>query len=238
MKAQILRVATEADTASEAARLIGAHLNAERGALVTLAAGFTPLAAYERLVAMQSRGEVNLKKVRYVGLDEWVGLGESDEGSCIHTMNGAFYKPAGIPRENLCVFDGTANEPLGEAQRLNAFMEASTGLSLAVLGIGLNGHVGFNEPGDPLPGQFSLTALSDVTQAAGRKYFSGKAAPAQGATLTLHALTEAKRVIVIATGAHKRDVVKTVLAGESSLPAAAFLEHPGALYIFDEACCP
>ena len=238
MKAQRIRVTTDVDAAKEASRLIAAHITAKRGALVTLAAGFTPLAAYQELVAMQSRGQVDLTSARYVGLDEWVGLGENDKGSCIFTMNGAFYQPAGIPKENIRVFDGTAKDVCAEAQALNAYMEASEGLSLAVLGIGINGHVGFNEPGNPLRGQFSLTPLSAVTQAVGRKYFSGKVAPKTGATLTLNALMAAKHIVLIATGAHKREIIKTVLAGESSLPAAAFLNHPGAIYIFDAACCP
>lgn len=238
MRARLIRVATEAEAAREASRLIAAHINAKRDALVTLAAGFTPLAAYQELVAMQSRGLVDLTSARYVGLDEWVGLGENDEGSCIFTMNGAFYQPAGIPKENICVFDGTAKDICAEAQAINAYVEAIGGLSLAVLGIGMNGHVGFNEPGNPLEGQFSLTPLSAVTQAAGRKYFFGNAAPKTGATLTLNALMAAKHSILIATGAHKREITKAVLAGESSLPAAAFLNHPGAVYIFDAACCP
>ena len=238
MKAQLIRVATETDAANEAARLIAAHITAKRGALVTLAAGFTPLAAYRELVAMQSRGEVNLTSARYVGLDEWVGLGENDEGSCIFTMNGAFYKPAGIPKDNIRVFDGTAKEAFVAAQALNTYMEASNGLSLAVLGIGINGHVGFNEPNSPLGGLFSLTPLSAVTQEVGRKYFSGNATPQAGATLTLNALMAAKQVILIATGTHKREIAKAILAGEISLPAAAFLSHPGATYIFDAACCP
>ncbi|HWQ59357.1 MAG TPA: 6-phosphogluconolactonase [Clostridia bacterium] len=237
MKASLVRCADASAAALEAARHIARHMETHPGALITLAAGFTPLSAYAELIRISNGSTLELTSMRYVGLDEWVSLGPDDRGSCIQTINDAFYIPAGIPRANIRVFDGLAEDPRAEAEAMDAYLAASGGLSLAVLGIGLNGHVGFNEPGRALSGRFSLTLLSPVTTSVGRKYFGGKPAPVLGATITLGALMAAREVILIATGAHKREIVRAVLAGED-VPAAAFLNHPNATYIFDKDCYP
>ncbi len=237
MRAELILCNNVAAAASETALRVARHFEACPGALVALAAGFTPLEAYAKLARMAEDGEVSPAAMRYVGLDEWVGLGPADAGSCIFTMNKAFYGPCGIPERRIRVFDGLAKDPEAEAREMEAHIEASGGLSLAVLGIGVNGHVGFNEPGQTLPGLFSLTALSETTTQIGRKYFGDRAVPTRGATITLNALMSAREVILIATGAHKRAVVRAVLAGDD-LPAAKFLEHPNAAYIFDEEAYP
>ncbi len=237
MRASLIRCSSNEAAACETALRIARHFEACPGALVAPAAGFTPLAAYNELARMAKAGEANPAAMHYVGLDEWVGLGPADAGSCIHTMNGAFYLPCGIPQEHIRVFGGLTQDPAAEARAMDAYLASSGGLSLAVLGIGLNGHVGFNEPGQELPGLFALTELSQTTVSVGRKYFGGRVAPNLGATITLRALMAAREVILVATGAHKREIVRAVLAGQD-VPAAKFLAHPNATYIFDEEAWP
>ncbi len=201
---------------------------------LTFAAGDTPMACYRELIQRRDEGALRLDLARYIGLDEWVGLGPETDGSCIASMNRGFYHPAGISAERIAAFDGLCADVAGEAERMRGFLRDHP-LELAVLGVGVNGHIGFNEPGVPLDGDFSLVPLSETTQRVGKKYFGGNATPTQGATITLHALQKAKRVIVIATGANKREAVAGVLAKRTDLPVCAFLEHPGAVYVFDEA---
>lgn len=112
---------------------------------------------------------------------------------------------------------------------------ADSPIQLAVLGVGVNGHVGFNEPGLSLDGEYSLLPLSESTQQVGKKYFGGRDTPKMGATTTLHALQRASTVVILATGEKKRAAVAEILSGNCALPVGAFLDHPGAVYIFDNA---
>lgn len=231
MKAQLKIYPTAGDACNEAARLVAEHINETESPVLTLAAGDTPLPAYERLLARASRGETDLHKPVYIGLDEWAGLGESDFGSCRYTMNAALYLPAGIPRESIIAFDGL-KEPTAEARRVETELLAIGGLTLALLGVGINGHIGFNEPDCPIGGFFGLTPLSATTQTVGKKYFGGGDTPAIGASLSIAALKKARTKILLLTGERKADIAARILGGEP-LPAAEFLDDAGAVYILD-----
>ncbi len=216
-----------------AANIIGGKLRENPAMAVTFAAGFTPLECYKLLLRQQHAGMLRLDRAQYIGLDEWVGLGPNDTGSCIQTLNSAYYIAAGIPPAQISYFDGLCTDPQAEAQRMCDVIASIGGIDMAVVGVGINGHIGFNEPNTVLQGDFSLVALSETTRIVGKKYFDGSQTPKVGATITLQALKKAKTVIVIATGEKKQPAVKKIIAGDSSLPASAFLDHPNAYYIFD-----
>ncbi len=235
MQATILIEKDHEAASARAAQLVAEKLLEKPEENVTFAAGNTPLACYEKLIERQEKGELNLRAAHYIGLVEWIGLGPDDVGSCIETMNTGYYGPAGIPRDHIEYYNGLCADPAAEAQRLCGVLGQVGGIGLTVLGVGVNGHIGFNEPGLVTQGDFSLVPLSETTQTVGRKYFGGGATPTNGATMTLDALKKARTVIVIATGANKREAVAGILTGKSDLPVGAFLDHPGAVYIFDEA---
>lgn len=221
------------DTSRCAADLVAELFAKKPEMTVTFAAGDTPFFCYRELIRRQNNGELQLDRARYIGLDEWVGLGPDTEGSCIASMNRGYYHPAGIPGKRIVAFDGLTADLDAEIERMREYLRQYP-LDLAVLGVGVNGHVGFNEPGITTTGDFSLVPLSTSTQAVGRKYFMGKRTPARGATITLQALMRAERVIILATGAGKRDAVAGIWAKDAVLPASAFTVHPGACYLFDE----
>ena len=201
---------------------------------VTFAAGDTPFACYRELIRRQSAGELTLCKARYIGLDEWVGLGRETEGSCIAAMSSGYYLPAGIPNERITVFDGLTHDLETELTKMQEALGQHP-LELAILGVGVNGHVGFNEPGAVMTGDFSLVPISQSTQAVGRKYFAGEQTPTLGASITVQALQQAGRIVIVATGESKQAAVQDIITGRAELPAAAFLNHPGTVYVFDEA---
>ncbi len=204
----------------------------------TLAAGDTPLLAYQLLIEKARTNHIPLDRMQFIGLDEWIGLGPADAGSCIETLTREFYGPAGIPADNIDYFDGRAADPALEVQRVCDRIAESGGIDLIVVGVGVNGHIGFNEPGDCLTGAFSLVTLSETTLEVGRKYFGGGAAPETGATMTLETIRQAKNILIFATGERKRDAVQTILRAESGCPAAAFCNLPQAVYLFDSASNP
>ncbi len=233
MEAKIILCRDHREASQKAADLVAEAFVRNPELTVTFAAGDTPLASYQELIARQEKGEVQLDKARYIGLDEWVGLGLETEGSCIATMTKAYYRPAGIPASSICVFDGLSQDPEAEVERMQGVLQQHP-LDLAVLGIGVNGHVGFNEPGVSTSGDFSLVPLSASTQQVGKKYFAGQDTVKLGATITLEALKKAKQVVIIATGASKREAVSSILEKRTDLPACAFLDHPNACYLFDQ----
>lgn len=202
------------------------------GGLVCLAAGDTPLPVYERLVALQAAGRVDLRSVFYVGLDEWVGLGYEDRGSCLQVMTDAFYGPAGIPAERRRVFDGLA-DPHAECAAVDRWIADHGRIGFTLLGIGLNGHIGFNEPGAPDQDGCVVVDLDDTTKAVSVKYFGTARPVRQGVSVSARALAKADTVLLMASGAKKAPIVARLRAGAdpAEVPAARLLGHPG-LHLF------
>lgn len=236
------------------AEQIAAYINKNPGALINLAAGDTPLRAYELLIELQREGAVDLSSVYYVGLDEWVGLGYAVRGSCAQVMQDGFYGPAGIDPVRICAFDGTADVK-SECERVSDFISAHGGIGLTVLGVGLNGHIGFNEPryehkeigvsgetglkrdSEETVGLCRIVDLDEVTRAVSVKYFDSPLPVEQGVTVSLETLADAKQVILMATGAKKSDIMNRVINGEKSeaVPASMLKDHQGLVVCVDEA---
>jgi len=225
MKTEVRGTIEEAALA--AAEAIIAHIHATPNALLCLAGGDTPLPVYRALIAAHKAGRVDLHSVRYVALDEWVGLGYEDMGSCKQMMFDNFYLPAEIPADHVTFFDGRAADINAEAIRVANSIDACGGISLTLLGIGMNGHIGFNEPNRKSEATVAVYDLDETTVNVGRKYFGGSTAPGKGITVTITALSRADTVIYIATGAHKHDICKRILSSEPTpaIPATMMKGH-------------
>ncbi len=237
---KLVIAADPAELALTVAQAVAAFIRANPGRLLSLAAGDTPLAALRELVSMQQRGEVDLNSVGYVGLDEWGGLGPADPGSCIEVMNRHFYHPAGIRPENLCVFNGLAADPEADAAAVLELVARRGPLGLTLLGIGMNGHLGFNEPGTSPDFIGGVVTLDDVTREVGRKYFAGRTPGGTGITLGLGTLGRADRILLMATGEKKRAILTRIAASpdDPALPASHFVNHPAATWYLDRAAAP
>jgi len=213
-----------------AARRVAAYSRLHPGRLLCLAAGDTPLAALRLLAGMEERGEAGLRAMVYVGLDEWVGLGPGDRGSCRRVMDENFYVPAGIPAGRRRVFDGLAADPAAECKSVAAWMAGHGGIGLAVLGVGLNGHVGFNEPGGP-PGEAGdcrVVDLDETTRRVSAKYFGAPRPVLRGMTVGLAALRASDNVVILASGSAKADIIGRAFGRPPSpeVPASLFQNHP------------
>ncbi|MCL1909737.1 MAG: glucosamine-6-phosphate deaminase [Kiritimatiellaeota bacterium] len=221
----------------ETAKLIAEYVRANSGALLCLAAGDTPLGAFAELVKMQDAGEVDLSSVYYAGLDEWVGLGYEDKGSCKQVMSDNFYTPAHIPRERIHVFDGL-NNPENECEKMNAWLDARGGIGLTLLGVGMNGHVGFNEPHGPSFADGALVVpLDETTKSVGAKYFNKPTPVKYGITISLAALRNARKILVMASGAKKVRIVRKAFYEPPTpeVPASLLQGHPDLTLLLDEA---
>ncbi len=226
-------------TLSEAvASSIATWINGNPGALLCLAAGDTPLDAYRRLIEMQQQRLVNLASVYYVGLDEWVGLGYDDRGSCIQVMRDAFYAPAGIPGQRIVVFDGFG-DPGRECARVGEWIARHGGIDLTVLGVGMNGHIGFNEPDDigSEDAPCHVAQLDETTRRVSAKYFGEPRAVAQGMTVSISALKQTAKVILMA-GARETAPITARLSSTvptPALPVSLLRDHPDIEVLLDRA---
>jgi len=169
---------------------------------------------------------VDLAGVYYVGLDEWVGLGYDDKGSCKQVMSDNFYTPAKIPPERMRVFDGLA-EPEAECEEIGKWIAERGGIGLALLGVGMNGHVGFNEPNGPGGGGAIVVPLDDTTKAVSVKYFGRTLPVTQGVTISLATLKQARKIIVMASGGKKREIIRKSFCFEPTptIPASFLQDH-------------
>jgi 6-phosphogluconolactonase/glucosamine-6-phosphate isomerase/deaminase len=225
----------EGFAAAGACRL-AVYIRQNPGRLLCLAAGDTPLGMYRALIELQRQGQVDLNTVFYAGLDEWVGLGPETKGACLQVMTEGFFGPAGIQAQRVRMFDGLA-DPGRECDAMARWVAGKGGIGLTLLGIGMNGHVGFNEPGADTGAQTLVVDLDPITQAVGKKYFSGGPCPTQGMTLGLALLRAAGAVILAAKGPQKGRILRQALAQDpcAQVPASLFQTHPDLLVVTDEA---
>ena len=218
--------------AEETARYINAH----PGALLCLAAGQTPEGMFAELIRMQREGKTDVSSVYYAELDEWVGLGPEDRGSCVQVMNDAFYKPAGIATERIHLFNGLDCDTTRQCGLMEQWIRKRGGIGLTVLGVGMNGHIGFNEPGAPGRWGCHVTELDGVTQSVSVKYFGSPRKVTHGITVGWVTLKEADRVILIASGESKARIIGEALRGDvkPDVPASLLRDHPDLTVVLDE----
>ncbi len=201
--------------------------------LLCLAGGDTPLGVYKNFV--ESRAD--FKNAMFIGLDEWVGLDGADSGSCRFTLDQSLYLPLAIEESKIQFFDGKATDLSRQCNETNQLLETNGPIDLVLLGIGMNGHVGFNEPGSSLDSICRVVSLDETTQTVGQKYFETQQELKQGITLGLKQVLDTRTVILIVSGEKKRSIVKKLLEDEKidpSIPVSSLWQHPNCHLFVDE----
>ncbi|WP_161485682.1 MULTISPECIES: glucosamine-6-phosphate deaminase [Gracilibacillus] len=193
-----------------------------------LAAGDTPKGMMRYLVEAQRRNEADFSQSHFVLLDEWVGLDKQDEGSCQHFLYTNLFEPLQIAESQIHGFDAKADDVEEECRQINTTIKELGGIDLTVLGIGVNGHIGFNEPGVDFTKEAHVVHLEETTTSVGAKYFADQQqAPEQGLTLGVSQIMEADKAVIIASGANKRPAVYALLYEQvsSQCPASILRTH-------------
>lgn len=220
-----------------AAELAAESIREKPEALVSFPGGDTPLGMVHTFADMVNRGEVDISRARYVSLDEWVGLSDTDEGSCglfnRTELLGRLEKPFG----DVHIINGAAEDIETERASLDAYIASYGPLTVSVLGIGMNGHLGFNEDGVDFDLNAHIIPLSDTTKRVMSKYFGEKFHPEYGISQGIRQIMAAEKVILIANGAHKAQIIKQAVQGEVSprVPASVLQNHPNCYVVVDEA---
>ncbi|MES2645884.1 MAG: glucosamine-6-phosphate deaminase [Bacteroidota bacterium] len=206
--------------------------------LICPASGSTPEGLYKQMVTLANSNLLDVATWDFVGLDEWLGMNETDEGSCRQSLDQQFFEPLQITENRICFFDGRATDPQGECEKVEAFINQHAGIDIAIVGLGTNGHVAMNEPGTNALLRSHISNIAPETQAVGQKYFSSPKKITQGITLGIATLMESRHILMMVNGIKKAAIVKEMLTIPVSeeLPATLFRDHPGLhIYLDKEA---
>jgi len=204
-------------------------------AVLGLATGASPVPTYQRVIARQGAGEASFRDVKTFNLDEYCDLPEENENSYHTFMRGQLFSQIDILPENTHFLNGNCLDEIAESQRFSRAIEAAGGINLQVLGIGRNGHIGFNEPSDAFTGAAYKTALTQSTIEANSPYFTDIAMPRYAMTMGIGQILGARRIVLIATGEAKAEAVKAMIEGEVTpwCPASALQNHPDVTVYLD-----
>jgi glucosamine-6-phosphate isomerase len=191
-------------------------------ALICLGSGDTPLGVFDYLVKLYEAGEVDFYNVHFVGLDEWLGMDENDEGSCFYTMYRNLFIPLKLQALQIHCFNAKSSDLENECKKIDELINESGGLDLILLGIGTNGHLAMNEPGTPFDIACHISKLAESTISTGQKYFKSETPLNLGITVGLKHIAETKEIILMANGAKKAEIIhKTVNSKpDISLPSS------------------
>jgi glucosamine-6-phosphate deaminase len=220
-----------------AASVVLDRLGAAPGLVLGVATGSSPLPVY-RALAEARRSGVDFSEVRCVALDEYLGLAADDPASYHSFVRREIAGPLGITPDHVLVPDGAAADPDAACLAYEAAILGLGGVDVQLLGVGRNGHVGFNEPGSSLTSRTRVALLSTTTRSDNARFFADpEDVPTQCLTQGLGTILEAVRLVLVASGARKADAVAAAVEGPVTerCPASALQLHPEATLIVDEA---
>ena len=216
---------------------IVAIMQAASKPLICVASGDSPSGIYKNIVKGVGSNKININSWSFLGLDEWVGLNGDDEGSCRYHLNRELFTPLNIPTNRICFFDGAASDLEDECNITEAHIKEHNGIEIAILGLGMNGHIGMNEPNTSIYTRSHIINLDPLTVEVGQKYFKKPQPLTKGITLGIDTLMDAKHIVLVVNGAKKADIVKKVMEGPISeaVPASLLRNHPNCSIYLDEA---
>jgi galactosamine-6-phosphate isomerase len=226
-----------AKMSKEAADAVIKIMQSGRRPVICAASGHSPEGLYREIIERVRKKEFNVDNWLFLGLDEWVGMNGIDPGSCRHHLDLELLKPLQIPDDRICFFDGRADDLDAECERIEKFIREQGGIDVAVLGLGMNGHIGMNEPGVSLDLRSHVIDLHPITKTVGQKYFKEQKELAKGITLGMATLMEADNLIVVISGTHKAEIAHEMIEGEVSenVPATLLRTHPALKVYLDSA---
>jgi glucosamine-6-phosphate deaminase len=235
---EIIIQPTPADGSIIAARIIAKLVRSKPDCVLGLATGSTPIPTYRELVRMHREDGLDFSKVTTFNLDEYVGLPPEHAQSYHAFMDEHFFSHVNVPRARIHIPDGMAADIPAECARYEASIRAAGGIDLQILGIGTDGHIGFNEPTSSLASRTRIKTLTEQTRADNARFFDGDLAqvPFHCITMGVGTIMESRQVLMLAFGANKANAIAEAVEGPitSMNPATVLQMHPVAKCIIDE----
>ncbi len=205
--------------------------------ILGLATGASPVKTYNELIRRYNNGEISFESIRTFNLDEYCDLPRDDKNSYYTFMHENLFNSVNIKEENVHIPDGNAKDPEEHAKSYDAMIDEAGGIDIQLLGIGTNGHIGFNEPSDTFSDGTFKVKLTDSTIKSNSIYFDDDSMPRYALTMGINSIMKAKKIVLIATGEAKADAIKATVDGEVTpmCPASVLKNHPDAVLLIDKA---
>ena len=226
---KIIRTKSYEDMSYEAAKILAAQIVLKPNAVLGLATGSSPIGLYEKLIEWNKAGDIDFSQVSSINLDEYCGLDGENDQSYRYFMDTHLFNFVNIDKGRTHVPNGKAADYAAEGARYDALIEEMGGIDLQLLGIGPDGHIGFNEPDEFFTKETHVVDLDPSTIEANARFFaSADDVPRQAVTMGMGGIMGAKKVVLIASGASKKEILEKALFGPITpeVPASLLQLHP------------
>ena len=235
---KIIRTKDYADMSRKAANIISAQVIMKPDCVLGLATGSSPVGTYKELIAKYEAGDLDFSKVRTVNLDEYVGLTKDHDQSYAYFMRSNLFDHVNIDPAHINLPDGTNLDAEAECKRYDEVIRSVGGVDLQLLGIGHDGHIGFNEPHDAFDLGTHCVDLAQETIEANKRFFDGNVdlVPKQAYTMGIRTIMQARKVLMVVNGVGKAEIVKKAFFGPVTpeVPASILQLHPDFILVGDE----
>ena len=225
------------EMSAKAADIVAAQISAKADTVLGLATGSTPVGMYDALTEMNKAGKLDFAAVRTVNLDEYYPIAPENDQSYRYFMNNKLFDHINIDKANTNVPNGQAEDTVVAGQEYDKLIESLGGIDLQVLGIGRNGHIGFNEPDEFLVAGTHCTALTADTIDANARFFESEAdVPKHAMTMGMGTILRSKKIIILINGKNKHEALMTMLKGDitTKCPATLLNLHADVTVLCDE----
>lgn len=220
-----------------AAGIIASQIILKPDCVLGLATGSSPVGTYKCLIEMFKKGDLDFSSVTSINLDEYVGLDGTNDQSYRYFMNSKLFDFVNIDKNNTYVPNGCAEDLEAECEAYDARIEKYGGIDLQLLGIGLDGHIGFNEPDSCFVKGTHTVALEESTIKANARFFASEdEVPRRAVTMGIGAIMNAKRILLVANGSSKKEILEKAFSGPITpeVPASVLQLHPNVTVIYSE----
>ena len=226
------------DMSRKAANIISAQVIMKPNCVLGLATGSTPIGTYDQLVEWYNKGDLDFSEVTTVNLDEYKGLPRTNDQSYYYFMHQHLFDRVNIDPERTNVPNGMEPDAEKECGRYEELIRSLGGVDLQLLGLGHNGHIGFNEPGEALEKETHCVDLTESTIEANKRFFaSADDVPKQAYTMGIKTIMQAKKILIVVNGENKADIVERAFFGPVTpeVPASILQLHNDVTLVGDEA---
>ncbi len=233
---KIISVQNYQEMSSVAAQLVLYAIKTKPTTVLGLATGSTPIGLYEHLINDYKQHQTSFEQVKTFNLDEYIGLAADHPKSYSLFMREMLFNHINIKAENTHIPSGVAASPAEECNHYETLIQQAGGIDLQILGIGTNGHIGFNEPGTPFSSRTHVTRLAEKTIEANARFFTAiDEVPTHSITTGIETILSSKKIILIANGKDKAPALQAVIEGDitEEMPASALRGHPDVTIIAD-----
>ena len=234
---RLIRAKDYADVSRKAANIIAAQVHLKPNCVLGLATGSSPIGTYKELIAKYEAGELDFSQVKTVNLDEYVGLDKDHDQSYAYFMRTNLFDHVNIDQANCNIPSGLTEDPDAECGNYDKLIASLGGTDLQLLGMGPNGHIGFNEPDTVfIPGTHCVKLAESTIDANARFFETRDDVPKQAYTMGIWGIMQAKKVLMVAIGKNKAWAVKEALTGpvDPNVPASILQLHPDFTLVADE----